>query len=121
MPGKHTELAFEAAIENFLVTKGGYTNGSKEAFDPERGLFPDDILAFIKQTQSKEWAYLENLQKDKAAATLLDDLCRALNSEHEGCLSVLRHGFKCFAKVFHVAFFAPASTMNPETQERYAA
>ena len=121
MPGKHTEYAFETAIEDYLVTKGGYVKGDPEQFDRERGLFPRDALAFIRNTQPKEWAYLEKLQKDKAAETLLDDLCRALDSPHEGCLSVLRHGFKCFGKLFHMAYFAPASGLNPDTQKLYDA
>jgi hypothetical protein len=45
-------------------------------------------LAFIKATQPDEWAYLEGIQKAEAEETLLDDLCRALDPEHEGCLSV---------------------------------
>ncbi|HEC78683.1 MAG TPA: type I restriction endonuclease subunit R [candidate division WOR-3 bacterium] len=121
MPGKYTEQAFESAIEHHLVTVGGYERGNREAFDLERGLFPQDVLAFIRETQPKEWVYLEKLQKDKAEETLLDDLCRALNSEHEGCLSVLRHGFKCFGKLFRVAYFAPASGLNPDTQKLYDA
>jgi len=121
MPGKHTEKAFESAIEHHLVTAGGYKKGDPDKFDRERGLFPQDVLAFIRETQLKEWAYLEKLQKDKAAETLLDDLCRALNSPHEGCLSVLRHGFKCFGKLFRVPYFAPASGLNPDTQKSYAA
>ena len=54
-------------------------------------------------------------RRTRRQQTLLDDLCRALDSEHEGCLSVLRHGFKCFGKLFRAAYFAPASGMNPET------
>ncbi|MCG8510644.1 MAG: type I restriction endonuclease, partial [Rhodospirillales bacterium] len=92
-----------------------------DGFDPHRAIFPADVLAFIKATQPDEWAYLAGIQKAKAEETLLDDLCRALDSEHEGCLSVLRHGFKCFGKLFHVAYFAPASGMNPETKKRYEA
>ncbi len=121
MAGQHTEHAFETAIEQHLTTLGGYASGDPKAYDPERALFPQEVLAFVRATQEKEWAYLENLQKDKAAETLLDDLCRALNSEHEGCLSVLRHGFKCFGKLFRMAYFAPASGMNPDTQRLYAA
>jgi len=121
MPGQHTEHAFETAIEHHLTTAGGYEKGDPEAFDPERGLFSQDVLTFIRETQPKEWEYLANIQKEKAEETLLDDLCRALNSEHEGCLSVLRHGFKCFGKLFRVAYFAPASGMNPDTQKLYAA
>jgi len=121
MPGQHTEYAFETAIEHHLTTAGGYEKGDRDAFDPARALFPAEVIAFVRITQPKEWEYLSNLQKEKAEGTLLDDLCRALNSDHEGCLSVLRHGFKCFGKLFRVACFAPASGMNPDTQRLYAA
>lgn len=121
MPGQHTEYAFETAIEHHLTTAGGYEKGDRDGFDTERGLFVGDVIAFIQKTQPKEWDYLANLQKEKAEETLIDDLCRALNSSHEGCLSVLRHGFKCFGKLFRVAYFAPASGMNPDTQALYAA
>lgn len=121
MPGRHTETAFESAIEDYLVSSGGYSKGDRETFDRERGLDPKLFLAFVQETQPKEWEYLKNLQKEKAEETLLDDLCRALSSEHEGCLSVLRHGFKSFGKFFRAAYFAPASGLNPETQRLYDA
>jgi len=121
MPGQYMEKAFETAIEHHLTTAGGYVAGDREAFDRDRGLFPADVVSFVQRTQPDEWAYLVNLQKDRAGETLLDDLCRALDSEHEGCLSVLRHGFKCFGKRFRVACFAPASGMNPQTQKLYDA
>lgn len=117
----HSEAAFESAIEEHLLTKGGYIKGSPETYDASRALNPAIIIDFIKETQPKEWEYLENLQKDKAEDTLMDDLCRALNSEHEGCLKVLRHGFKCFGKEFKVAYFAPASGLNPDIQKLYEA
>ena len=115
------EKAFETAIEHHLTTAGGYEKGNRDVFDQERGLFPGDVISFIQTTQPKEWEYLASLQKDKAEETLLDDLCRALNSEHEGCLSILRHGFKCFGKLFRVAYFAPASGLNPDIQKLYEA
>ena len=121
MPGQHTELAFESAIELYLTEKGGYAKADPESFNTACGLFPRIFLDFVRETQPKEWEYLKNLQKDKAEQKLLDDLCRALDSEHEGCLKVLRHGFKCFGKFFHAAYFAPASDLNPDTQKLYAA
>ncbi len=119
MPRQHTEYAFETAIEQHLLDSKGYQKGDRESFDPERALFPEDVINFIQQTQPKEWEYLSGIQKEKAEETLLDGLCRALNSDHEGCLSVLRHGFKCFGKLYRVAYFAPASSMNPDTQKLY--
>lgn len=121
MPTQHTEKAFEEAIEEHLLKKAGYIKGDRENFDAERGLDPSILLPFIQETQSKEWEYLKKFQGDQAETVLLDDLCRALNSEHEGCLKVLRHGFKCFGKEFRAAYFAPASGMNPETKKLYAA
>lgn len=121
MQVQHTEKAFESTIEHHLLTAGGYLKGDPDAFDRERCIDPTVVLSFIQETQPKEWAYLKDLHKDKAEATLLGDLCRALDSDHEGCLKVLRHGFKCFGKLFRVAYFAPASGLNPETQRLYAA
>lgn len=121
MPGSHTEAAFESAIEEHLVGADGYVKGDRDTFDVQSCLDPGTFLAFVQATQPGEWEYLKRLQKDKAEQTLLDDLCRALDSDHEGCLSVLRHGFKCFGKRFRAAYFAPASGMNPETQRRYEA
>jgi len=117
----YTESAFESAIEEYLVSSGVYVRGDRDAFDRERCLDAGVFLAFVRETQPKEWEYLKGLQKDKAESVLIDDLCRALDSDHQGCLSVLRHGFKCFGKLFRVACFAPVSGMNPETRRLYAA
>ena len=65
--------------------------------------------------------YLYKIHKDSTGKQLIEDLVRALNSEHEGALNVLRHGFKCFGKMIHAAYFAPASGMNPEPQKLYEA
>jgi len=121
MPGQYTELAFEAAIEHHLLTSGGYEKGDPDRFDRNCCIDPSTLLTFIQKTQPTEWAYLENIQREKVEQTLLDALCSSLNSEHEGCLKVLRHGFKCFGKLFRVAYFAPASGLNPETKKLYAA
>jgi len=92
MPGQHTEQALETAIEDWLINSGGYEHGDREAFDQERGLFPVDVISFIRNSQPEEWEYLANLQKDKAEETLLDDLCT------EGLPAmVFRHAPRAFA------------------------
>jgi type I restriction enzyme R subunit len=121
MPVDHTEKAFEDAIEAHLVSVGGYTKGDPALFDTDRCIDSTVLLPFIRETQPDEWNYLSGIQKGKVEETLLEALCNALNSEHEGCLKVLRHGFKCFGKLFRVAYFAPASGLNPDIQEKYNA
>ena len=78
------------------------------------------LIDFIKETQIKEWEALHKLHKDKTEEVLIEGLCKALNSEYEVCLKVLRHGFKCFGKLFRAAYFAPASGLNPDTQKLYS-
>ena len=121
MPRQHTELAFEEAIEHHLLTQAGYTAGDREAFSPEMGIDPGQFLAFVQETQLDEWTYLKSFLGSTTEKTLLDDLCTALNSEYQGCLNVLRHGFKCQGKLIRAAYFAPASGMNPDIVKKYEA
>jgi type I restriction enzyme R subunit len=117
----HNEETFEAAIEEHLLTHGGYIKGDRDSYDPERGLDPKIVIEFMKETQPDNWKYLEGLLKDKTESALLDDLVKALNSEHEGCLKVLRHGFKCYGKEIKIAYFAPASGLNEDIIKLYQA
>jgi len=119
MPVDHREKAFEEAIEYSLLTDGGYVKADPANFDRERYLDPTIIIPFIQETQPKEWQYLVNSIKANAETVLLGDLCKTMNSQ--GSLDVLRHGFKCYGKLFHVAYFAPASGMNPDLKAAYDA
>ncbi|MEX2304198.1 MAG: type I restriction endonuclease [Bryobacterales bacterium] len=119
MPVDHREKTFESAIEDCLLGECGYTKADPRDFDKERCLDSTVLLPFLRETQPKEWAALEKLHGKRTETIVLDDLCKALDSE--GSLPVLRHGFKCFGKRLFVAFFAPATRMNPETAGRYRA
>ncbi len=121
MPENVKEAAFEKAIEQSLLQKGGYVKGKRGQFDPALGFDPKELLSFIKKTQPAEWKALESLQKDRAKEILINDLRKALDSDQGGCLKALRHGFKCFGKTFKAAYFAPASGLNPDTKRLYSA
>ena len=47
------EKNFEEAIENYLVTEGGYEKGSPEAFNRATALDEDAFLRFSKTTQPR--------------------------------------------------------------------
>ena len=114
----HTEKAFETAIEDHLLAHG-WQRGDSLAFDRKRALFPAELLAFIQATQPKSWAAVQAYHGAQAGDALLDELGKAIAAS--GLLQVLRHGFNCFGKSFKLAFFAPASGLNPELQAQYAA
>ena len=115
----HREIAFEDAIEHHLLNQAGYTKADQADFDRERALDPTVFFPFVQETQPELWEGLEKLHGSDTEAVVLDDLCKAMDSQ--GSLAVIRHGFKCFGKLIRVAFFAPAHSMNPDTERLYAA
>ena len=114
---KHTEERFEEAIEESLVSSGGYSVGDPAKFDEDTALFPDEIVAFIETSQPKRWQSLVDLHGGKAKAALISSLVKELKSKH--ALHVLRHGFKCYGKTFRLAYFKPNTGMNAQDDERY--
>jgi len=113
----HKELNFEDAIEDVLLTEGGYSKGNPDEYDRDRALFPKDIIAFVQQTQPKFWDRFAQMNQGKAQEILLDSLVKELQSK--GMLTVLRSGFKCFGKTVRLAYFAPNTGMNPDALTRY--
>jgi len=119
MPVDHKEIAFEAAVEYHLLKVAGYIKSDSANFDRHRSIDPTIFIPFVKETQPQVWEGLEKLHGAETENIVLDDLCKAMDSQ--GSLSVIRHGFKCFGKLIHVAYFAPAHRMNPDTEQQYAA
>ncbi len=114
---RHSEAAFETVIEQHLLGHG-YVAVSRDGFDRERAIFPSVVLDFIKDTQPKEWGKLEALHGPKTGEQILTDLCKWMDVN--GSLATLRHGFKCYGRTLHVAYFKAAHELNPELEERYA-
>jgi type I restriction enzyme R subunit len=115
---RHFEAAFETVIEAHLLGHG-YVAVSRESFDRERAIFPETVLAFIRETQPTEWAKLEALHAEKTGEQVLADLCKWMDTN--GSLATLRHGFKCYGRTLRIAYFKAAHELNPELEARYAA
>lgn len=113
-----SEFAFESAIENYLLANG-YVHVAPESFDRERAIFPEEVLAFVRETQPQEWAKLEALHGERTGDQVLGDLCKWMDTY--GSLTTLRHGFKCYGRTLRVAFFKAAHELNPELEARYKA
>ena len=84
-------------------------------------LFPEDVLAWVKETQPDAWDALTKNHGAAAADTLLNRLRHSINQL--GTLHVLRHGFDVLGlrKELRMAQFKPALAMNPDIMTRYAA
>lgn len=115
----YDEATFEAAIEIYLSERDRYIKRDHIQFDRILCIDTEMFCEFVKESQPKEWEYLEKIHKGKTGEVLIEDLVRALDSDQEGCLSVLRHGFKCYGKKIRGAYFKPVTGMNPDTQRLY--
>jgi type I restriction enzyme R subunit len=114
---RHSEAAFETVIETHLLADG-YVAVHRNGFDRQRAIFPETVLDFVRATQPKEWARLEALHREKTGEQILSDLCKWMDTH--GVLATLRHGFKCYGRTLHAAYFKAAHRLNLELEARYA-
>jgi type I restriction enzyme R subunit len=119
--GFHEEGTFETAITEHMVSSGGWRAGDRTKFDAARGIFPETLLTFLETTQADALKRLRKAYGDLWQSRLLQTLERAL--EMHGTLHVLRKGLEDInlQRALRLAFFRPASGMNPETLAAYEA
>jgi len=114
----HTEAAFETVCAATLIA-GGCVSVDKAGLDRERGIFPAEVIGFIKGTQAKDWAKIEAVLGNKTESQVLKDLVAWMDSN--GSLATLRHGFKCYGRTLRVAYFRAAHGLNPDLEQKYQA
>lgn len=115
--GIHTERTFEEAIEEVLLTSGGYSRGHSDKFDPYLGMFPAYITDFLKASQPKAWEKISNIHKREVEKKVLQRLLKELDLN--GALHVLRYGFTDYGVKFRMAYFKPESALNPDALVQY--
>src|SRR5262249_18221348 len=136
-----SEKNFESTIESVLVgtgtedgaadgticesvgltdyAPGGYRPRLSMEYDRALCLIPRDVLDFVQITQPKEW---EKLKKQLGAEARDRYLARLAHEvEQRATLDVFRKGVRLNGCKFQLAYFRPASGLNPETQTLYEA
>ena len=117
----YKEKDFEAAIEAWLTTSGGWTKGDAPAYDRARALMPRDLLDFVQETQPKAWRRYAAAVGWEAERKFLDAFCQRLSRGGASILDVLRYGFSTRGAKFRVVGWQPETSLNPETQALYDA
>lgn len=112
------EKNFEEAIENYLITEGGYEKGIPEHLNRASALDEDTFINFIKTTQPTEWEKHTRNYPNNPEQALLRRFQEEVSATN--LLQVLRHGFKDRGVKFYPCYFKPETTMNPEHNKRYS-
>lgn len=119
----HHEVVFESEICAYLESHGWLYSANDTGYDRERALFPEDLFAWLGETQ--KLAYEKALKAAGSQAKFLDVLTMALDKPLEhggGTLNILRNGVQYIGGGrLKMAQFRPETSLNATTNEQYAA
>lgn len=112
-----TERTFEQEIEWCLLNENGYTKGNTTSYDRVLAMDTAAVIAFVKDTQPKEWSQIcKNRSEDNGAgflSRLKDELSK------RGMIDVLRHGIVDLGVTVRLCYFKPGSGMNQTAMVQY--
>jgi type I restriction enzyme, R subunit len=117
MPTNTKEIGFEESIEQYLSEHNGYHIRRNTVYDTALVLDPELVLQFIQTSQADAWEKMVEKYGDGASDALLRRLDEEIGTR--GLLEVLRKGIADRGIRFDLAYFQPASQMNPETIALY--
>lgn len=112
-----TENTFETALVQSLTEQGGYTEGNAPDYSPELGIFKYEVIKFLQESQPKRWEKISAIHGADADNRVIQRLYKELDLR--GSLDVLRNGFVDYGVRFQMAFFQPASGLNPDAVDLY--
>ena len=112
-----TENTFETAIVQSLIEQGGYSSGNSEDYSPELGMFKNEVLKFLQETQPQNWGKISAIHGKNVDNRIIQRIYKEMDLR--GSLDVIRNGFVDYGVRFKLAFFKPESGLNPETQKLY--
>src|SRR5574343_801409 len=129
----HTEEIFENELCEHLAANGWtelihlFDNRKdksrplavNKSYNKELALLPDDVLAFVQETQPEEWAKFKKWHNGSSASMFVKRVAEQLDKH--GTLHVLRHGFKDHNAKFFLCQFRPAHKINPKLQAWFEA
>ncbi|WP_346351515.1 DEAD/DEAH box helicase family protein [Oceanimonas sp. AH20CE76] len=117
---KAREQVFQDHIIHALAAQG-WLVGESAKYDRERALYPEDLLAFVQQTQPDAWQKYCRLYGEQPEQHLLNAAVRQLGHTGKGALWLLRNQIEDRGHRLKVASFRPDHDLNPELLARYRA
>ena len=127
-PDKSAEYAFQNEIIDYLQGNG-WLVGHASKYNRELALYPEDALAFVKESQPDQWEKYCGIYPTNTEAKFLERIASQLNKADPnaadkelrtfGTLGVLRHDIKDRGVRFSLCQFKPEHDLNPDTLARY--
>lgn len=118
MSNKAQEVVFQNDILDQMQSHGWMLGESKN-YNKELALYPEDVIAFLKNTQQEQWDKFAKIYPKNTEESLLKTVVRDLSASNKGTLWVLRNLIKDRGAKFSLCTFKPDHGLNPDAIERY--
>ena len=128
------DVAKESVFQNAIIEQmlaQGWVLGEAARYNRETALYEEDVLAFVKNTQPKEWQKFQEIYTKDTERHFIQTLVKQLahvdsslddaSMRKFGTLGVLRHGFKSRNTDFFLCQLPPENNLNPDLQAFYQA
>lgn len=117
-----SERTFESEIEYSLTHEGAdeyanYESLPPAGYDRQLGLYPSELLSFVRETQPHQWERLESRYGAQTAEKFCQRVAREL--DRRGLVDVLRNGIEDMGSRFKLVYFAPGTQHNELLAEQY--
>lgn len=112
---KHKEITFESEIVQHLSSHD-WVEGSSDDYDKALALYPEDLIAYIKSTQPKEYEKFRRRHQSDTDAALCKHVAKMMDKQ--GSLYYLRHELKEINARFKLCQFKP-DLHTPSLMEDY--
>lgn len=112
------ESHFEDDVVKSLISNSGYVQKDTSAYDQTLCLIPEDVIAFVKETQSDAYQKLYKEYGQDADRKIVENVAKSINTNRT--IKVLREGgIKDRGVKLQMAFFKPNHNRTPEHLEKY--
>ena len=112
------ESHFEDDVVKALVTQSKYIQQDTSVYDKDLCLIPEDVIAFVKETQADAYQKLEEQYGAETDRKIVENVAKSINTNKT--VQVLREGtIKDRGVKLKMAFFKPNHNRTPEHLEKY--
>ena len=112
------ENHFEDDVVKSLVTQSNYIQQDTSVYDKDLCLIPEDVIAFVKETQKDAYQKLEEQYGAETDRKIVENIAKSINTNKT--VQVLREGtIKDRGVKLKMAFFKPNHNRTPEHLEKY--
>jgi len=123
------EAAFETELCDYLAARGWYYSPTDAGYDRERAMFPEDLFAFLEETQPDGLAKVvkpawSKTQQTQGRGRVLDRVVRVLGTDpmnSGGTLNALKRPVAVTPASLTLFQPRPTTGLNATTEARFAA